>query len=116
MFTNRSSAYYGPHPYCYGSTTHKPRDFSENSYLQKILNYAEVAYPTLKFNSDMINKYDSGKYHIPYHSDNEDDIEENSLILTISLGETRTHHYTSSKKWEKAAGVNQWDCVMETAF
>ena len=50
----------------YGSTTYKPRDFSENSYLQKILNYAEVAYPTLKFNSAMINKYDFGLWQIPH--------------------------------------------------
>ena len=114
LFTNRSSAYYGPHPYCYGSTTHKPRDFSENSYLQKILNYAEVAYPTLKFNSAMINKYDSGKYHIPYHSDNENDIEEHSLILTISLGETRTLQFkeVGESCWSESVGLCHGDSLL----
>ena len=94
FFSNRYAAYYGTFSYCYGNNTfHEARDFSENPYLQKVLNYVEIVYPHLKFNSAMIHKYNSGESFIPQHSDNEQDIVEGSLIATISLGETRTFRF-----------------------
>ena len=101
FFSNRSAAYYGKHSYSYGSTIHQSRDFSENPYLLKILNYVEIVYPTLKFNSAMIHRYTSGDQFIPYHSDNEEDIDENSLIATISLGATRIFGF-------KEIGESEW--------
>ena len=38
----------------------------------------------------MINLYKSGNDHIPHHSDDESEIDEDSVILTISLGAERT--------------------------
>ena len=93
FFKNRSASYYGTNPYSYGNTIHEPRVFSENPYLQKILSYVEIAYPTLSFNSAMVHKYRSGEDFIPHHSDNEKDIEDGSLILTISLGASRSFEY-----------------------
>ena len=90
FFNNRSAVYYGIHPYQYGKTAHTARDFSQNPYLLKILNYVEIVYPTFAFNSAMIHRYNTGEDFIPHHSDDEDDIEDNSLILTLSFGATRT--------------------------
>ena len=36
----------------------------------------------------MINRYESGDNFIPHHSDNEEEITDKSLFVTISLGET----------------------------
>ena len=90
FFSNRSTAYYGDHPYHYGNTTHVPQNFDKNPYLQKLLSYVEIVYPNLKFNSALINLYNSGHDFIPHHSDDEEDIVDDSVILTISLGCTRT--------------------------
>ena len=89
LFSNRSAAYYGDHPYHYGRITHEPQDFGKNPYLQKLLNYVEIVYPDLQFNSALINLYNSGKDHLPHHSDDEEEIIGDSVILTISLGSTR---------------------------
>lgn len=99
-FNNRSAAYYGMHPYQYGSTFHIARDFSENPYLVKILNYVEIVYPRFKFNSAMVHRYKSGEDFIPHHSDDEEDIEDNSLIVTISLGCSRTFEFKEVGKSE----------------
>ena len=93
FFRNRSTAYYGFYPYSYSRTVHPPRDFTENPYLQKVLSYAEIVYPSLRFNSAMINRYESGDNFIPHHSDNEEEIADDSLIVTISLGESRPFQF-----------------------
>ena len=93
ILNNRSAAYYGLSPYSYGNITHDVRDFSDNVYLQKLLNYVDIVYPRFKYNSALVQKYDTGDQFIPHHSDNEDCIEDNSAILTISLGESRTFEF-----------------------
>ena len=87
--SKRSAVYYGEYPYKYGGTHHPPKPFSDNKYLQKILSYLEVVMPGIPFNSAMIHKYDSGDAYIPHHADDEEEIMENSEIITISLGESR---------------------------
>lgn len=86
---NRSVAYYGMVPYSYGKIHHQPRDFSENKYLQKILSYIEIVIPEVKFNSAMVHRYLDGNSYIPHHSDDENSIDNDSNIITISLGDTR---------------------------
>ena len=114
FFNNRSASYYGLFPYQYGNTVHSPHDFAENTYLQKILNYVDVVYPTLKYNSAMIHKYECGEHFIPFHSDNEDDIENNSLILTISFGETRTLQFNEVGEgcWEDFVKLHHGDSLL----
>ena len=93
ILNNRSTAFYGLFPYSYGNITHKVKDYSENVYLQKLLNYVDIAYPRFNYNSALVQKYDSGNQFIPHHSDNEECIEEDSSVLTISLGESRTFEF-----------------------
>ena len=66
-----------------------PQPFSENKYLQKILSYLEIVIPGVTYNSAMIHKYNCGDAYLPHHADDEDEIVENSQIITISLGESR---------------------------
>ena len=87
--SKRSAAYYGNYPYSYGEISHPSQPFSDNEYLLKIISYVEVVLPGLKFNSALVHKYDSGESYIPHHSDDEDEIENDSKIITISFGETR---------------------------
>ena len=114
LFSNRSAAYYGVYPYTYGRTYHEPRDFSENPYLLKLLNYVEIVYPTFSFNSALIHKYKSGDQFIPHHSDSEEDIEDDSMIITISLGATRSFEFkeVGGSGWSDTVMLNHGDSLV----
>ena len=86
---SRLVAYYGVYPYNYSSTEHPPRSFEENCYLMHVLSYVRIVLPGIQFNSAMIHKYEDGESFMPHHSDNEDCIENGSVIVGISLGDTR---------------------------
>lgn len=92
-FGNRAVSYYGIEPYSYSQITHPPRPFEENPYLLKILSYVEIVLPDLIFNSAMIHYYGDGNAQIPHHSDNEECIEDNSEIVSISLGDSRVMEF-----------------------
>ena len=113
-FNNRSTAYYGRYSYCYGNTYHSSRDFAENPYLEKILNYVDIAYPSLKYNSAMVQRYMTGDEFIPQHSDDEEDIQDNSLILTISFGTTRTIEFNEigQSNWNESLKLHHGDCLL----
>lgn len=99
--TKRSAVYYGTNPYAYGNTYHKAKPFSDNPYLQKILSYVEIVIPGVDINSAIIHRYENGESHIPYHSDDEKEIEEGSKIITISLGESRFIEFQNIKSGSK---------------
>ena len=94
---SRSVAYYGEHPYSYGSVSHSPRPYSDNSYLLHILSYVQIVIPNVKFNSAMIHKYSDGNSVIPKHSDDEECIENGSDIITISFGDTRVMEFQNKQ-------------------
>ena len=116
FLNNRNAAYYGKYPYCYGKILHKARDFSENPYLDKVLNYVQIAYPSIQFNSATIHRYNSGEHFIPHHSDDEEEIIDGSLILTISLGETRSFEFREKgdSEWTDTISLNHGDCLVMT--
>ena len=86
---NRHVAYYGEHQYSYTGQNHDPIPLENNSYLMKVLNYVDIVMPDFCFNSAMVTRYDNGGSGIPFHSDNEEVIEEGSDIVTISFGQAR---------------------------
>lgn len=94
--SGRKAAYYGEQPYSYGKTHHSPNPFSENKYLEKILNYIDIVIPGIQYNSAMVHKYEDGEAFMPFHADNEEEIAGESLIITISLGETRFIEFKNS--------------------
>jgi len=93
---NRSTAYYGIHPYCYGNITHQPQPLPQDSYITTIIKQVSVKMPSLVFNSILITKYEDGEDFVPLHSDNEKNIEKDSVIACISLGATRGIYFESS--------------------
>ena len=97
-FHSRSVAYYGEFPYAYTGGFHKPRPLSDNPYLASVLDQVRLQFPSLEFNSAMITRYMNGQQGIPFHSDNEEFILPDSMICTISLGETRTLKFRSKNK------------------
>ena len=101
---SRSAAYYGEYPYSYSGMSHNPRPFSDNTYLMHILSYIQIVIPDIKFNSVMIHKYSDGNSIMPHHSDNEECIESDTDIITISLGDTRTIEFRN-KQSESAEQV-----------
>ena len=94
-FQNRKATYFGDFPYEYNGASHGPKIVPTNSYLAKISSYINVLLPNLKQNSMLINFYETGADFIPPHSDSESCIAEDSDIVTVSLGATRTLQITS---------------------
>ena len=97
-FGNRSVAYYGNNPYSYTGGSHSPRSITENPYLQTILEAVDEHYPNFTYNSAMITRYSNGAEWIPLHSDDEECIAPKSVIMTVSLGETRLLQFKSKSK------------------
>ena len=89
-FQNRKAIYYGQFPYHYSGGKHDARDIPSRSYLGSICSYLDVLFPDYEYNSVLVNFYENGQDYIPLHSDTEDCIEDDSYIITISLGATRT--------------------------
>ena len=87
---SRQLKYFGEHPYKYGNIAHQPCSIPENSYISKITDHISQVCPNYKFNSILVTKFESGKSFLPMHSDNEDVIHPDSVILTVSLGAART--------------------------
>ena len=92
-FSNRRVAYYGDAPYKYPGAKHTPRPISDNTVLKSLVDNVNELFPTLTFNSGTVQHYENGQCTIPPHSDNEPEIMPGSMILTVSLGETRTCSY-----------------------
>ena len=89
QFSNRSAMYFGKYPYRYIGGAHEPRNVKQGSYLDKLCCFVEVVLPDFRFNSILVHMFENGKQWMPSHSDNEECIEENSEIVTVSLGTTR---------------------------
>lgn len=91
---NRQTAYFGPVDYTYGNKCHKAAHYPNSPALSHVFNTLSQAVNDPNFTRDkyscLITKYEDGTSYLPYHSDNEHSITPNSLIYTVSLGETRT--------------------------
>ena len=93
---NRSVSYHGDINYTYSNITHASKPIPEcNTYLNQLLDHLHLVLPDFEYNSLLITKYINGSDHLGFHSDDEPQIVENSDIVTISLGETRTIRFKS---------------------
>lgn len=94
---NRSLCYYGILPYSYGSLKHSPKQLpTSGNYICQILSHLQEIFPDFKYNSVLITKYNDGKDCLAFHSDNEPEIEQQSTIATISLGQQRLIKFRQS--------------------
>ena len=88
---NRSLAYFGEYDYSYNGVNHKPNPIPKSDrYLCSILEHLYNVLPNFEYNSILISKYNDGTDFLGFHSDNESEIVNQSDIVTISLGQTRT--------------------------
>lgn len=92
----RLTAWYGDPGarYFYSGIQNEPLPWTTELYALRI--FCESAFGGESFlNSCLLNFYRSGSDSIGYHTDNENDLVERSLIATISLGGPRTFHLRS---------------------
>ena len=89
---SRKVAYFGGIDYSYDKVTHTACPYPDNAALNSIID--QLSSKIEDFSRDtytcLITLYDDNKTSIPFHSDNELSIQEDSSIYTVSLGETRT--------------------------
>ena len=85
----RNVAYFGQHEYGYSGATHKAKPISSNTTVENITNKVRKLFPSVEFNSVLINKY-SDLSKLPPHSDDEPSIVKNSAILCLSIGADRS--------------------------
>ena len=99
-FSNREEAYYGSYDYSYSRVVHKARDFKKNSELDKIFTEIQSLFPSIGLNSAMINCYRNNKSYIPFHADDESDLDRRAPIITISLGQSRSMLFRDKRSKE----------------
>lgn len=87
--SSRKSIFFGTQPYSYNGGSHLPLSFSDNLFVQEMFIFVSNAFPYLFLNSCLINYYPNSFSTIPFHADDEDCIDYDSFIVTISLGANR---------------------------
>ena len=91
VLKNRSLAYFGENSYSYNGIKHNSNPIPvSDKYLCTILEHLRNVLPDFEYNSILISKYCDGTDSLGFHCDNELEIVEQSDIVTVSLGETRT--------------------------
>ena len=88
--SKRQALFFGCNDYSYGGASHSSRPVPPGSPIKIIVDKMAAAFPGLKFNSILVNYYPENDSFIPFHSDDEDEIVQNSSIITLSFGGTRT--------------------------
>ena len=89
---NRLTAYFGDLPYRYGRIKHDARPYPQRSIFSTIFEKVQKVVPDFSPTNYtcLINFYPSGNSQIRFHSDDEQQIQPDSSIITISLRSART--------------------------
>jgi alkylated DNA repair dioxygenase AlkB len=89
--TPRLIKWYGNFPYVYSNIRHEKDEmpFYLSNLMEKVNNYLRINNIDSQMNSLLINYYRNGQDKINYHSDNEEQLGSESVIVSISLGDTR---------------------------
>ena len=98
--SKRMTAYYGSKDYAYSNTHHAKYPISTNPFIKSCIDEINMTFPGALVNTVLLNYYPDGDATIPFHSDNEFEICDDSFIFTYSIGHTRTLVFRdiSSKK------------------
>ena len=103
---NRKCVYFGARPYEYkqseGLVRHEAAPFPESGKLRDVLDNMCEKITDSDFNLDnftcLITLYDDNSSHLPYHSDDENCIRTDSIIYTVSLGDSRSVHFRTKDR------------------
>ena len=94
--SKRYTIFFGNGNYTYGDVTHSSRPISDNKYISEFMCAITAFFPQYKFNSVLVNFYPHADSHLPFHSDDEPDIIDDSYIVTLSLGTSRFISFRNS--------------------
>ncbi|NQZ52547.1 MAG: alpha-ketoglutarate-dependent dioxygenase AlkB, partial [Moritella sp.] len=83
----RSMVYFGDYDYHYTGKTHNAR--TPPPAIQDLISSINTKFPNKQVNSCLISKYVNGEQSCPPHEDNEDEIDPESDIYTLSIGADR---------------------------
>ena len=86
----RDLGYYGEYDYHYTGMKHDARPISDNCVLSEISNQVHKLFPNFEYNSILVTRYSKSFIQCPPHSDDEADIADDSLIMTLSFGAVRS--------------------------
>lgn len=102
---NRRMAYISDKPviYKYANLQLQGAEWNEELLIIKKVIEAKTKY---KFNSVLLNLYETGKDEIRWHSDKEEQLGERPIIACLNLGAGRTFHF--AKKGEKDAKMSHF--------
>ena len=91
---SRDVLYFGEHGYWYTGAYHQAKPIPLE--LQDLIDCVRPSLPNKKswLNSCLITRYKGANSHIPMHCDNEVNIDPESVIVTVSLGQERTIKFT----------------------
>ena len=88
--SKRMTAYFGLKDYTYSNTHHTNQPIAANPLIKSCFDEIDKLFPEAKVNTVLLNYYPDGDATIPFHSDNEPEICQDSFIFTYSIGQTRT--------------------------
>ena len=83
----RMEVWVADHPYTYSRRTYQPRHWTPT--LVRIREDIEATTRT-KFNSVLVNRYESGSDSVGWHADDEPEMSQEHPIASLSLGATRS--------------------------
>ena len=113
--SDRYTAYYGTQAYSYGGISHHPKPFTDNSMLTGLINIIHQLFPGIHVNSALVNYYPTPSSCINFHADDEDSIEPNSYIFSITFGGPRAllfrHKYRVNNNICSVT-PNEWDILI----
>ena len=95
--------YFGDNDYSYSKTTHKACDPPQ--IIADVISKINLKYPSKQVNSCLVTRYLDGNQSCPLHSDDEDEIDPNSNIYTISIGCQRKMFFVDKANPNEASEI-----------
>ena len=114
--SSRDVLYFGEFGYHYTGAYHAARQTP--LIIQELLSAVRpsLPFPNSLINSCLITRYTDGSNHIPMHSDNENSIDPESVIVTVSLGEEREIKFVNAHGVEKSLKLKDGSAYVMSRF
>jgi hypothetical protein len=115
---SRDTLYFGEFGYFYTGAYHEARQTPP--VVQELLDKVRPTLPdehnNTWLNSCLITRYPDRRSSIPLHQDNENFIDPDSVIVTVSMGDTRTLKFVNKNKEEKELNLKDGSMYLMTRF
>ena len=104
LLVPRLTAWYGTKEYIYSGVVNSPKEPIDE--IKTIQKKVEELLPSFKANGVLLNYYRDGKDKMGWHSDNEKELGDNPIIVSVSLGETRRFDFKKKDNNTDKTSVN----------